>query len=732
VSWRTYRPLRRNDRRTREHDQMVTELELYRPRDTELALAIKADEVPEDVAGVDHGEMVPVDLADDHQPPGLRAVLAAKSAERRPILPGWAKERAELAYAVRWVAGHVAHTLAYHVLRIPKYALRIVARAPLGVIRLAGDVGRWAGDAEGVPLRQQSVLRNDPTMYVKLSQQRLERARWRTFLVITAVLLLALGAGLLALAPPWSRALATAAIVAGLVWRGSSQDRPLLDRAVVPHRVAKLTSEHIIRALGSLGLAGINKALAPGGGGITFPAPITKDGPGWRADVDLPYGVTVVDIMERRERLASGLRRPLGCVWPEPTHDQHAGRLVLWVGYEDMNKTRQAPWPLLKSGHGDVFKPLPFGTDQRGRVVTITLIFESMLIGAIPRQGKTMAMRVLLLGVALDPHVQMRVYELKGTGDLAALEKVAHEYGIGQHDDTIAALVATLRQLMHEELPRRTRTIAGLPRDLAPENKVTPDLAAKKSLGLAPIVLAVDECQELFTHPLYGSEAAELCLRLIKLGPAVGIIIVLATQRPDRDSLPTGISANAGVRFCLRVMDQISNDMILGTSRYKGGVRATQFGVKDKGIGYLVGATDDPQITRTFYIDGPTSEKVADRARAARLARDGLTGYAAGKPTGRETAGYSLLDDLAAAMGSDDAAQSVVVLKRLTDIRPDVYSGWTPTQLATALKPHGVPTTQVWGQLEGSTRGSNRRGITRADLHKALEGKRDGTGEAAR
>ena len=46
----------------------------------------------------------------------------------------------------------------------------------------------------------------------------------------------------------------------------------------------------MIRALGAIGLAEMNKALGKGGPGVTFPAPITRDGPGWRADVDLPSG----------------------------------------------------------------------------------------------------------------------------------------------------------------------------------------------------------------------------------------------------------------------------------------------------------------------------------------------------------------------------------------------------------------------------------------------------------
>ena len=721
MSWssRARRRAREQSRERRRGEQSA--VELWAPRDAELAIARTAVEVPEDITAGEAGELVRVDLPEDGRPAGLRAVLAAKSAERRPIVPSWARDTAELRYALRWLAGHVGHTVAYHAMRAPVYAGRFARRLPVGAWRLLGDVSRWAGDVEGSPLRAGAVHSNDPDMYIKLSRQRLERTHWRAVLLATAVLLALLSAAGLALAPGWARWLTVLALTGLLSWRGASADRPLLDRAVVPHKVAKLTSEHIIRALGALGLAEINKALAKGGDGITFPAPITKDGPGWRADVDLPHGVTVNDIMDRRDRLASGLRRPLGCVWPEPAHDAHAGRLVLWVGYEDMNKTRQAPWPLLKGGTADIFKPVPFGTDQRGRPVAVQLIFDSVLIGAMPRQGKTFAIRDLLLAVALDAAVQLRVFELKGTGDLAALEKVAHEYGTGQHDDTIAAVVDTLRQLLHEEFPRRSKTISDLPRDLAPENKVTPDLAAKPRLGLASIVLAIDECQEVFSHPTYGSEAAELAIRLIKLGPAVGIILILSTQRPDKDSLPTGVSSNVGIRYCLRVMGQLENEMILGTSRYRNGVRATTFTTRDKGIGYLVGASDDPQIVRTYYLDGLAADKICDRARALRAARGLLTGYAAGQPTGREAGpGYSLLDDLDAALGADTQLWSVTVLDRLADLRPDVYSGWTPAQLAAALKPHGVPTKQVWQQPTDGSRNGNRRGITRADLRRAL------------
>ena len=101
----------------------------------------------------------------------------------------------------------------------------------------------------------------------------------------------------------------------------------------VPAEFEKLTQDVVLRALGSLGISGIDKYLREGKPTAQFfPHPVRQDGPGWRAEVDLPYGVTATQVIERREQLASGLRRPLGAVWPEPVTTEHAGRLELWVG----------------------------------------------------------------------------------------------------------------------------------------------------------------------------------------------------------------------------------------------------------------------------------------------------------------------------------------------------------------------------------------------------------------
>ena len=106
-------------------------------------------------------------------------------------------------------------------------------------------------------------------------------------------------------------------------------------------------------------------------------------------------------------------------------------------------------------------------------------------------------------------------------------------------------------------------------------------------------MVGVDECQVVFEHPKHGAEFEDICTDLVKRGPATGIVLILATQRPDAKSLPTGISANAVLRMCLKVMGQTENDMVLGTSAYKNGVRATMFAFSDKGICYFAGEGED-------------------------------------------------------------------------------------------------------------------------------------------
>ncbi|MFF7882893.1 cell division protein FtsK [Streptomyces sp. NPDC020794] len=689
-----------------------------------------ADSEP-DRSGVESGDPTARVMVD--QPsvkaagPGYLGRLLA--AQRRPVVPVWLKSVAELKTAAGWVARHYAHSVGYHALRSPVYAARLTLQAPSGAAKFLGGTMRWVADREGEPVRLAAVRREDAAEYLKLSRQRDGRVRLRTLVSVLAMFIgLATAVALYVLAPDWLQAVSVSAVVMALGYAGRKADAPVIHRAVELPKAVKLTSDIVLRALGSLGIPAINQAQGKGRDGFEFTAPITRDGPGWRAEGNLPYGVTVTDIIERRERLASGLRRPLGCVWPEAVPDQHTGHLVLWVGDQDMNQAKKPAWPLAKAGTVDLFKPVAYGTDQRGRWVEVTLMYIAGVIGAIPRMGKTFLLRLLMLIAALDPRAELHTYDMKGTGDLDPVgNAVSHRHAAGDDDESIAYALADWRAV-REELRRRVKVIRSLPRDICPENKVTSALADKRSLGLHPIVIAVDECQVLFEHAEHGKEFEEIATDLVKRGPATGIVFLAATQRPDAKSLPTGISANASARWCLKVMGQTENDMVLGTSAYKRGVRATMFAWGDKGIHYFIGEGSDARIVGAVYVDGPGADTIAARARTVREKAGLLSGYALGEaPEVVIGPAYDLLADILAVVPAAEAkVWSETVVARLADLRPDVYAGWDPDALAAALKPHGVATIQVGRRVDGKV--VNRRGVERAHITAAIserDGKRD-------
>jgi S-DNA-T family DNA segregation ATPase FtsK/SpoIIIE len=307
-------------------------------------------------------------------------------------------------------------------------------------------------------------------------------------------------------------------------------------------------------------------------------------------------------------------------------------------------------------------------------------------------------------------------YDLKGTGDLAPIAPCAHVYGVGDDLEDIEQAVVEMREL-RTELRRRTKVIRSLPESVCPDNKVTPELAARRDLRLGPIVVGVDECQVWFEHKKYGEELAEICTDLVKRGPALGITLILATQRPDAGSLPTAISANLVLRYCLKVMGQTENDMVLGTSQYKNGVRATMFARSDLGIGYLAGEGEDAQIVRSVYKNATDAKTIAAGARERREELGNVTGYAAGETVDIETARLDPLADTLSVLAKGEAKLwSEVIVSRLAALRPDQYGKWTPANLATALKPVGVKPGQVWGTDPETGKAGNRNGYTRDAL----------------
>lgn len=658
-----------------------------------------------------------VDEDEESRPGALPAELAGPARrELLPIIPAWLADRDQFEATVRWAWTYCHHTARYHAVRVPLYTLKLTAASPRGVGRAVMTWQRWAFDTESRTLRQSTIDAADPSAYLALTRQRDDHVRLRLRVSAVTAFLSALGLGVVWLMYPdamqtvllWT--VVVSIIAFGLL--GRREDKPIVRAAVLGQQASKLTPDVVVRAFVGAGLC---KEDAP----VTFAQPIQREGRGWLAVVDLPYGRHAAQAVGKRDSLASGLNVNPITVFIDP--DQISARRVrLWVSDVDVFAQKPVTSPLADMEEFDFWQPIPFGLDARDRKVMLPLIWSSLLVGAIPRMGKTFSARIPTAAAALDPYVELFVFNGKGDGAWRAFEKVAVAYGAGVRDQVMELLVTTLRRMV-ADMNDRFERMAKLPVDVCPEAKLTPAMARNKRLNMPLTVLSIDEVQRYLEHPEYGAEVLALLTDLVKVGPAAGYMLILATQKPDGKVIPDSLRGQIGSRFAMKVMTWQASDTILGAGSYQAGMDASKLSRSHKGVGILLGSDDSElaeqggQITRTHLLSSADVEVMCDRGRALRSALGLLKGMAAGEAPTVETTG-SVLDDVASALtavaGNAAGAHTEVVLARLAEMRPEFYDGWTGSTLAGALKAYGVEPTQVWGTTpEGEKK--NRQGYKR-------------------
>jgi S-DNA-T family DNA segregation ATPase FtsK/SpoIIIE len=127
---------------------------------------------------------------------------------------------------------------------------------------------------------------------------------------------------------------------------------------------------------------------------------------------------------------------------------------------------------------------------------------------------------------------------------------------------------------------------------------------------------------------------------LARKGPAAGILLVLATQRPDSKTIPSNLRAVLGSRFALRVMDWRDSNIVLGEQMNTRGYDSSRLLASHKGVGILrpdgeteAGADVLAMTVRTYYMPNEDWRLICQQGRALREAEGTLTGHAAGQDT---------------------------------------------------------------------------------------------------
>jgi S-DNA-T family DNA segregation ATPase FtsK/SpoIIIE len=212
---------------------------------------------------------------------------------------------------------------------------------------------------------------------------------------------------------------------------------------------------------------------------------------------------------------------------------------------------------------------MAMGKDINGRIVTADLAgMPHLLIAGSTGAGKSVAINAMIMSIlykATPDQVRLILVDPKRL-ELGNYEGVPHLYTPIITEPKLAA--NALRNAVRE-MERRLKLLAAKGvRNIDQYNKLfdrgdTPSLFAEDSdeKPIPYIVIIIDELADLMM--LDSSNVEESITRLAQMARAVGIHLVLATQRPSVDVITGLIKANFPARVSFRVATKVDSRTIL-------------------------------------------------------------------------------------------------------------------------------------------------------------------------
>jgi DNA segregation ATPase FtsK/SpoIIIE, S-DNA-T family len=214
---------------------------------------------------------------------------------------------------------------------------------------------------------------------------------------------------------------------------------------------------------------------------------------------------------------------------------------------------------------------LAMGKDINGRIVTADLAtMPHVLIAGSTGSGKSVAINAMIMSVlykATPQQVRLILVDPKRV-ELGMYEGIPHLFTPIITEPKLAA--NALRNAVRE-MERRLKLLASRSvRNIDQYNKLfenqTPSLFedAAEEQPLAHMIIIIDELADLMM--LDKANVEEAITRLAQMARAVGIHLVLATQRPSVDVITGLIKANVPTRISFRLATKVDSRTILDSN----------------------------------------------------------------------------------------------------------------------------------------------------------------------
>jgi S-DNA-T family DNA segregation ATPase FtsK/SpoIIIE len=475
---------------------------------------------------------------------------------------------------------------------------------------------RWAHDKRLIPGKEKDRRRADmdrasAASTSAMASYKKARNEARTKRAIRGAAALAPvaaaeGAGLYLAGGPGGL-LATGSVLAALTWIGrrTTAGEQYTDRTAKIGDGDRMTDEMVNRAYRDAKVIASDDTLK-----LLTPCTLTADGTAWQVQFELPSGIPAAKALGAQAGLANAFGVSVQQI--SQVKGEREDRIKLRVSLKLPFSSKPQPGPLLAAEQVNLWREIDMGVSLRGEFVKVSWVERSGLFGGEPGSGKSSGANDLLLAAALDPTVPLYLADGKGGADITPFESIAAMFDT---DGDPAKLLAILKHIWEVEIPFR--------RALAKEHgsrKLTEQMAAVDP-RVCLAVLLVDEWSS------YGAAAdvkmrqeMERLLRLIvQQGRALGIITLCATQKPDSDSVPTGIRDILSIRWAMRCMTPEASDTILGKGYASAGHNAQQILKSQRGVGILLsGEAAEPELVRSHYYDDDEVAAILQRAHALR------------------------------------------------------------------------------------------------------------------
>lgn len=217
----------------------------------------------------------------------------------------------------------------------------------------------------------------------------------------------------------------------------------------------------------------------------------------------------------------------------------------------------------------DALAALTMGSRWDGEPWRLDLRQNNLTVGGVPGAGKSGLLAVLLAHLATFDQVSVAMIDLKYGVEAEPWRPRLAE--IADSGDAALDLLSRLLQVVeHRYLDMRSRGL---------RNAWT----SSYFNGTTPvIVLVIDETADLFAsitkeEKERAGKIATKLRRLVQVGRAAGVVVVMATQKPTADSLPTAIRDLTTLRICFKTTTAAQTDAVLGDGWRDSGINPSAF-----------------------------------------------------------------------------------------------------------------------------------------------------------